>query len=142
MIINKSIVCVLNVCESHYYFIQDYCSVSSLKVRKEWLEFMESSFFLKKINSKSESLSILQELYFDGNQTAQLKQYLSGMKSKSKTFHEIFKTPMHTFLSVVEVVILSFKNYADLLQIFSPAICLMKVTTNSVNNWMNRYRYN
>lgn len=64
----------------------------------------------RRISTKQELLSILQELYFDGNQTSQLKQYLSGAKSKFKTFHEIFETPMHVFLMIFEALVWSFRN--------------------------------
>lgn len=72
----------------------------------------------RKLNSKSELLTLLQELYFDGNQTAQLKQYFSGITSKNKTFNEIFEQSMHVFLTVVEAVILSFRNDSEVLQAF------------------------
>lgn len=72
----------------------------------------------RKLNNKSDLLTLLQELYFDGNQTAQLKQYFNGIKSKIKTFNEIFEQSMHVFLTVVEAVILSFRNDSEVLQAF------------------------
>lgn len=72
----------------------------------------------RRINTKQELLSILQELYFDGSQTSQLKQYLGGAKSKIKTFNEIFETPMHVFLMVVEAVVWSFRNDEEVQRAF------------------------
>lgn len=64
----------------------------------------------RQIAVKQELLCILQELYFDGNQTNQLKQYLNGEKTKCPTFHEIFAKPMHVFLTIVEALVWSFRN--------------------------------
>lgn len=78
----------------------------------------------RKHNPKSEMLTILQNLYFDGNQTGQLKQYFAATttttttKSKSKSFSEIFETQMHVFMAIVEAVVLSFRNDSDVLRAF------------------------
>lgn len=72
----------------------------------------------RQITNKQELLSILQELYFDGNQTNELKQYFNGAKSKYPIFHEIFEVPMHIFLMVVEAIVLSFRNDDEVKQIF------------------------
>lgn len=64
----------------------------------------------RKITKKQDLLGTLQELYFDGSQTNQLKQYLDGAKTKFPIFHEILETPMHVFLFVVEALIWSFRN--------------------------------
>ncbi|XP_031625322.1 uncharacterized protein LOC116342004 [Contarinia nasturtii] len=72
----------------------------------------------RQIVAKQELLSILQELYFDGNQTNELKKYLNGAKTKFPTFHEIFAKPMHVFLTVVEALVWSFRNDEDVRKAF------------------------
>lgn len=72
----------------------------------------------REINNKQELLNILQELYFDGNQTTELNQHLSGAKTKTKKFQEIFEKPMHVFLIVVEALLLSFRNHDEVQQAF------------------------
>lgn len=78
----------------------------------------------REISFKKTFLSVLQELYFNGNQTKQLKQYFSAPEDQStndsaiKEFQCIFNVPMHVLLLVIETVILSFRNDIEVQQKF------------------------
>lgn len=98
-------------------FLDDFKSAFATEILTSLCELITLSQH-RKITNKQELLSILQELYFDGSQTKQLKQYLGGDKSKFITFHEIFEKPMHVFLTVVEALIWSFRNDDEVQQAF------------------------
>lgn len=78
----------------------------------------------RNISFKKEFLNILQELYFNGSQTKQMKHFfsnkkpLTGHESTIKEFQDIFNVPMHVFLLVIETVILSFRNDFEVQQLF------------------------
>lgn len=98
-------------------FLDDFKSAFATEILTPLCELITLSQH-HKITNKQELLSILQELYFDGNQTKQLTQYLGGAKSKFPTLHEIFEKPMHVFLTVVEALIWSFRNDKEVQQAF------------------------
>lgn len=98
-------------------FLDDFKSAFATEILTPLCELLTLSQH-HKITNKQELLRILQELYFDGNQTKQLKQYLGGEKSKFATFNEIFEKPMHVFLMVVETLIWSFRNDEEVQQAF------------------------
>lgn len=98
-------------------FLDDFKSAFAVEILAPLCELITLAQN-RKITNKQDLLSILQELYFDGSQTNQLKQYLSGEKSKFPTFHEIFATPMHVFLMVVETIVWSFRNDDEVQQAF------------------------
>lgn len=70
----------------------------------------------RNISCKKVFLNMLQELYFNGSQTKQLKQYFDnkGVQQSDdaivKEFHDLFDVPMHVFLLVLETVVLSFRS--------------------------------
>lgn len=73
-------------------------------------------------NHRKEFLGIVQELYFDGGFVNQLKQYFAGVRSAKDPVIEEYRTlcekPLHVFLSVCEVIILSFRNDTNVQQAF------------------------
>lgn len=74
------------------------------------------------ISFKKRFLSVLQELYFNGNQTKQLIQYFSAPEDQFtndpaiREYQRIFNVPMHVFLLVIETVILSYRNNFEVQQ--------------------------
>lgn len=98
-------------------FLDDFKSAFAAEILTSLCELITLSEH-RRITTKQELLSILQELYFDGNQTKQLKQYLGGDKAKYVSFHEIFEKPMHVFLMVVEALVWSFRNDSEVQQAF------------------------
>lgn len=76
------------------------------------------------ITTSVDFLTILQELYFDGSQTNLLKQYFDSSTSeqiqnqKYAEYMQIFEVPMHVFLTVIEAVILSYRNDVEMQQSF------------------------
>lgn len=74
------------------------------------------------IDCRKDFIAIVQELYFDGSHTKQLKQYFIGAKNQQdpviNEYKEIFDKPIHVFLSVCEVILLSFRNDTDMQQAF------------------------
>lgn len=69
-------------------------------------------------NYSAEHTAILQELYFDGNQTKEFKQFLQGPSGNSDAvtlFRDIFHVPLHVFLMTLETALISFKNDTDIM---------------------------
>lgn len=98
-------------------FLDDFKSAFAAEILTPLVELLTLSQN-RKVNNKQVLLSILQELYFDGSQTSQLKQYLGGDKVKFSAFHELFEKPMHVFLMVVETIVWSFRNDDEVQQAF------------------------
>lgn len=72
---------------------------------------------------RKELLSLVQELYFDGAHVKELKQFLAGTGSSSNAaahaeYRMLCDKPMHVFLSVCEVILLSFRNDSDVREAF------------------------
>lgn len=69
------------------------------------------------LNYASENIAIAQELYFDGSQTKELKEFFQRAGETSH-FACVFNVPIHAHLTTVETVLISFKNDTDLLAHF------------------------
>lgn len=81
---------------------------------------------IRGIEIKTDFLSILQELYFNGIQTKHLKQYFANRSDQQgcnnnksfEEFRQVFDVSLHVFLLVSEALILSYRNDFEMQQIF------------------------
>lgn len=70
------------------------------------------------IHLATDFIAILQELFFDGSQTKELKQFLQNASRSigdATNFSRIFQVPIHAHLLTVETVLISFKNDTDII---------------------------
>lgn len=70
----------------------------------------------RNLHFDTELVAILQELFFDGSQTKELKKFLQRSAADViSNFSHIFQSPIHAHFATVETVLISFKNDADIM---------------------------
>lgn len=65
------------------------------------------------IDSTGEMFSLLQELFFDGSQTNDLKRSLTSPTTVTNEYARLFNVPIHVFMIIIETIFISYRSDSD-----------------------------
>lgn len=66
-----------------------------------------------KIDYTNDLITLLQELFFDGNRTNELTSFLTKPTEVTNEYRKLFETPIHVTMILIETILISYRNDND-----------------------------